>query len=120
MIFKEVYNAIRESAFGFSIGAMWQHLAVYMQDMDEPYEVRKETFFMILETLLKEGHVKFANNDVFMAGTVKEQLQAFRDIWPPYPSEDEFDDLDDIGMWFFAKAPAGIVWITSEGQGIWA
>ncbi|WP_228483993.1 MULTISPECIES: DUF596 domain-containing protein [Pectobacterium] len=26
---------------------------------------------------------------------------------------------DEFGLWFLAKAPAGVVWITPEGQEIW-
>ncbi|WP_240350397.1 DUF596 domain-containing protein [Pectobacterium brasiliense] len=26
---------------------------------------------------------------------------------------------DEFGLWFFAKAPADVVWITHEGQEIW-
>ncbi|WP_240346056.1 DUF596 domain-containing protein [Pectobacterium brasiliense] len=26
---------------------------------------------------------------------------------------------DEFGLWFFAKAPAGVVWITPERQESW-
>ncbi|UUE44949.1 DUF596 domain-containing protein [Pectobacterium aroidearum] len=26
---------------------------------------------------------------------------------------------DEFGLWFLAKTPAGVVWITPEGQEIW-
>lgn len=116
---EKIYRSILESAFGLSMGTMWQHLSNYMKNMNEPYEVRKETFFKVLEELMREGHVKLASNDIFFEGTISEQIQRFKDSWPPYPSDDEMDDLDEPGMWFLAKAPGGIVWITSEGQEIW-
>lgn len=119
MMLDKIYSSILESAFGLSMGTMWQHLSNYMKDMNEPYEVRKAIFFTLLERLIREGHAKLASNDLFFEGTINEQIKKISDAWPPYPSEDEMDDLDDIGMWFLAKAPGGIVWITPEGQEIW-
>ncbi|WP_431888095.1 DUF596 domain-containing protein [Pectobacterium colocasium] len=26
---------------------------------------------------------------------------------------------DEFGLWFLVKTPAGVVWITPEGQDIW-
>lgn len=119
MSFEKIYHSILESSLGLSMGTMWQHLAVDMKDMNKPYEVRKDIFFRVLERLMKDGHIKLASNGVFLSGTIEEQIQSIKDIWPPYPSDDEDDDLDDIGMWFYVRLTCGIVWITSEGQEVW-
>lgn len=119
MNFEKIYHSILESSFGYSMGTMWQHVANYMKDMSEPYEIRKDIFFKILNKSMNDGHIRLASHGVFLTGTSKEQIQSIKDIWPPYPSDDEDDDLDDIGMWFYVKLNFGIVWITPEGQEIW-
>nr|WP_230474243.1 DUF596 domain-containing protein [Dickeya zeae] len=50
---------------------------------------------------------------------MEEQLGMLQTAWPQYPSDDEDDDLDDYGMWFLVKAPAGVVWLTSDGRELW-
>ena len=119
MNFEKIYHSILESACGYSMGTMWQHVANYMKDMNEPYEIRKDVFFILLEKLMKDGHIRLASHGVFLSGTTEKQIQSIKDIWPPYPSDDEDDDLDDIGMWFYVKLNCGIVWITPDGQEIW-
>lgn len=69
------------------------------------------------------------DNDIFDAvtasayglsmGEPKYQVDQLRNAFPPDVSDDEFDDVDEFGLWFFAKSPAGVVWITPEGQEIW-
>lgn len=119
MNFDKIYRSILKSAFGYSMGTMWQHLANYMKNMNQPYEVRKEIFFKILEKLMEKGHIKLASNGFFLPGTIEEQIQSIKNIWPPYPSDDEDDDLDDVGMWFYVKLNCGIVWIDSNGKEEW-
>ena len=119
MNFEKIYHSILESSFGYSMGTMWQHVANYMNDMGEPYEIRKNIFFKILNKLMNDGYIRLASHGVFLTGTSEEQIQSIKDIWPPYPSDDEDDDLDDIGMWFYVKLDCGIVWIKPEGQEIW-
>lgn len=117
--YEEIYNQILEYSYGYSMGNIWRSIAVSMKDMNEPYEIRKDVFFKLLEKLIKDGHIRLASHGVFLSGTIEEQIQSIKDIWPPYPSDDEDDDLDDIGMWFYVKLNCGIVWITPDGQEIW-
>ncbi|WP_081302269.1 RHS repeat-associated core domain-containing protein [Gilliamella sp. Nev3-1] len=119
MNFKKIYNSILESAFGYSMGTMWQHLDNYTKDIKIPYEIRKDLFFRILEKLIKDGHIRLARNGIFLSGTIEEQINSIKNIWPPYPPDNEDDDLDDVGMWFYVKLNCGIVWITSNGQEVW-
>lgn len=96
-ILKKIYHSILESASGYSMGRMWQHVANYMKDMNEPYKIRKDVFFKLLEKLMKDGHIRLASHGVFLSGTIEEQIQSIKDIWWPHPFEDEDNDLDDIG-----------------------
>ncbi|WP_236032113.1 DUF596 domain-containing protein [Dickeya parazeae] len=79
----------------------------------------KRIFFDILARLLNEYKIKLAANGKFWSGTIEEQLGMLQTAWPQYPSDDEDDDLDDYGMWFLVKAPAGVVWLTSDGRELW-
>ena len=117
--YEKIYNEVLKYSYGYSIGNIWQSVDVSMKDMNEPYEIRKDIFFKILEKLMKEEHIKLALNGHFLQGTIAQQLQSIKDTWPTYPSEDELDDLDDIGLWFLAKCPAGLVWFPPDGQEIW-
>ena len=76
-------------------------------------------FFTLLTALLNAGKIKLAASGVMLTGSVEQQITLLRQAWPPYPSVDEYDELDDVGMWFLAKAPAGVVWLTPDGTEIW-
>lgn len=111
--------SVAHSAFGLSLGAVWQHIEVECRSIPDNMALRKRLFFHLLQQLLQEGRARLASNGHYLTGTVAEQLQCFTDAWPPSDSDDEWDNLDDAGFWFMAKAPAGLVWITSEGQEVW-
>lgn len=76
-------------------------------------------FFDFLARALAEKKIKLASKGVFLSGTIMEQLDLFRTAWPKYPSDDKDDDLDEFGMWFLVKAPAGLVWLTPDGKEVW-
>ena len=76
-------------------------------------------FFDFLARALVEKKIKLASKGVFLSGTILEQLDLFHTAWPQYSSDDEDDELDELGMWFFVKSPAGLVWLTPEGEEIW-
>jgi len=76
-------------------------------------------FFDFLARALAEKRIKLASKGVFLSGTITEQLDLFRTAWPQCPSDDKDDDLDEFGMWFLVKAPAGLVWLTPDGKEIW-
>lgn len=50
-------------------------------------------------------------------GDIEEQIDLIKLAWPVDPEE---DDLDGFGFWFLTTSPAGIVWLTSDGQEVWA
>jgi len=116
---ESIYQAVIASARGLSLGAVWQHLEVECRGIADNSALRKALFFELLQQLMTAGQVRLACNGVYLTGTVEEQLQCLKDAWPQADSDDELDDLDETGFWFLAKAPAGLVWITPEGQEVW-
>jgi len=114
-----IYQAVIASARGLSLGALWQHLEVECRNIPENRALRKVLLFGLLQQLLNAGQVRLASDGVFLTGTVEEQLQQLAEAWPQPDSDDELDDLDETGFWFQVKAPAGLVWITPEGQEVW-
>jgi len=114
-----IYQAVIASARGLSLGALWQHLEVECRNIPENRALRKVLLFGLLQQLLNAGQVRLASDGVFLTGTVEEQLQQLAEAWPQPDSDDELDGLDETGFWFLVKAPAGLVWITPEGQEVW-
>lgn len=114
-----ICRQVIHSAFGLSLGAIWQHLDIECRTIPDNGELRKALFFVVLQQLFNTGQIRLACNGAFLAGTLEEQLQHLNDVWPQPGSDDELDDLDETGLWFLAKAPAGLVWITPEGQEVW-
>ncbi|AIO39721.1 hypothetical protein DM40_4712 [Burkholderia cenocepacia] len=111
----KITESVRQSAFGLSMGAVWQHMTVELEKSGMSND-RVSVFFSILKRLMSDGVVKLARNGVFLTGDVDEQLNRLRNVWPENPSE---DDLDGFGMWFLTEAPAGIVWINVDGSEVW-
>jgi len=116
---QQLYASVLKSAYGLSMGALWQHLSVDCADIPENYLFRKKTFFEFLARLLEERKIKLAANGVYLTGTISAQLNVLKNAWPPYPSDNEDDDLDASGMWFLIKAPVGLVWLTPDGNEVW-
>lgn len=114
-----IKQSVLQSARGLSLGALWQHLEVECRTIPDNSSLRKAIFFALLRQQLKGGQIRLAGNGHFLTGSVEEQLQRLADAWPSPDSDDESDDVDDTGLWFLAKAPAGLVWITPEGQEVW-
>ena len=115
----DICSSVIKSSYGLSMGAIWQHISVECTELPDNYLFRKEIFFVLLTRLLNEKKIKLAENGIFLSGTVEQQIQVLQAAWPPYPSEDEDDDLDEYGMWFLVKAPAGVVWLTPDGGELW-
>lgn len=114
-----ICSRVIKTSYGLSMGTIWQHINVECAELPDNYFLRKETFFALLTKLLNENKIKLASKGIFLSGSIKQQIQALRAAWPPYPCEDENDDLDEYGMWFLVKAPAGIVWLTPDGKELW-
>ncbi|KHT24919.1 hypothetical protein RC98_19060 [Pectobacterium carotovorum subsp. carotovorum] len=115
----DIYDAVATSAYGLSMGAIWQHIAVECRSNPRTYPQRQVLFFTLLERLIAEGRIKLASQGDTLPGDPKHQVDRLRNAFPPEISDDEFDDVDEFGLWFLAKSPAGVVWITPEGQEIW-
>lgn len=114
-----IYQAVIASARGLSLGALWQHLEVECRTILDNSALRKELFFGLLQQLLNAGQARLARDGVFLPGTLEEQLQQLAEAWPQPDSADELDDLDETGLWFLVKAPAGLVWTMPDGQEVW-
>nr|WP_240346476.1 DUF596 domain-containing protein [Pectobacterium polaris] len=115
----DIYDAVATSAYGLSMGAIWQHIAVACRGNPRTYAQRQALFFTLLELLITEGRIRLASQGDYLQGDPKHQVDRLRNAFPPEMSDDEFDDVDEYGLWFLAKAPAGVVWITPEGQESW-
>ncbi|MRS90110.1 DUF596 domain-containing protein [Enterobacteriaceae bacterium RIT714] len=116
---KKRYISVVKSSYGLSLGSLWQHISIDCADISGDHQFRKRIFFELLTHLLDEKKIKLAANGVYLTGTISEQLDILKNAWPPYPSDDQDDDLDEFGMWFLVKAPAGLVWLTPDGQEVW-
>lgn len=115
----EIGSSVIKSAYGLSMGSIWQHISVECADVPDNDLLRKKIFFCILFKLLDEKRIKLANRGVLWSGSIEQQIEAIQLAWPGNPSHDENDDLDDYGMWFLAKAPCGVVWLLPDGNEIW-
>ncbi|EQB0428997.1 DUF596 domain-containing protein [Pseudomonas aeruginosa] len=111
-----IYEPVLRSAFGISMGVIWQHMTVELLDSSVEYAHRVNLFFSLMERLMLEGNIKLAHDGLFLVGTIQDQLNVLKDAWPEYPGE---DDLDGFGLWFVTEAPAGVVWIDSDGKEFW-
>lgn len=112
-----LYDAVFKSSFGLSMGSIWQHLSIELSSLELSNEEKPEIFFKILKRLITEGHIKLAAKGNFLMGDIEEQIDLIKLAWPVDPEE---DDLDGFGFWFLTTPPAGIVWLTSDGQEVWA
>ncbi|MDY4382898.1 DUF596 domain-containing protein [Pectobacterium brasiliense] len=115
----DIYDAVATSAYGLSMGAIWQHIAVECRVTPRTYAQRQALFFTLLERLIAEGRIRLASQGDYLQGDPKYQVDQLRHAFPSEMSDDELDDVDELGLWFFAKAPASVVWITPEGQESW-
>lgn len=116
MTFEQVYISVLKTAFGLSIGKVWQHMSVALRPFHVEYPARVDLFFRVLNKMMNDGYLMLAAQGVFLKGSVDSQLRLLRDVWPASPGD---DDLDGFGLWFLSDAPCGAVWISSDGQEIW-
>lgn len=109
-------SAISSSSFGLSMGAIWQHLSVELTSFKISDEEKAGVFLEVLARLMLGGHVKLALDGKFLTGGIDEQIDLIKLAWPACPRD---DDLDGVGLWFLTTAPAGVVWVTTDGQQVW-
>lgn len=123
-----IENIIKES-FGFSISTLWCALESYFSKIvacdpltEEMVKSRQKIFIEIIEKLLMENTVKLVQSETgeIIILPIVDQLKLIENNWPPYGSSNDYDDLDEFGLWFFMKCPVGIAWISSDGEYIWA
>lgn len=112
----DLYKAVLRSAFGLSMGCIWQHMTIGLLCSPVDYAHRVNLFFSLMERLMSEGHVRLADDGRFLVGTIQDQLNLLKEAWPAEPGD---DDLDGFGLWFITVAPAGVVWIDSDGTEFW-
>lgn len=111
-----IYKAVLRSAFGLSMGAIWQHMSIELLRAPFHCESRVDFFFSLMGRLMSEGNIRLAHNGNFLTGTIQDQLGFIKNSWPNKPDR---DDLDGFGLWFITEAPAGVVWIDSCGKEVW-
>ncbi|MEN7530752.1 DUF596 domain-containing protein [Cupriavidus sp. DL-D2] len=111
----ELIERVRRSAFGLSMGAIWQHMTVGLESEGICVD-RTAMFFSILRSLMSAGVVRLGSGGIMLAGSEEDQLALLRPSWPTEPNE---DDLDGFGMWFLTDAPAGVVWVDANGAEVW-
>lgn len=82
--------------------------------LDFSFEERKNIFLWVLTRLLKEGRIKLAKHGKFLEGSIEEQVERFRQVFPR--TEAEMVD----GIWFFDEiCPGGAVWMLEDGSLEW-
>ncbi|MGY4523818.1 DUF596 domain-containing protein [Pseudomonas sp. TE21394] len=111
-----LYKSVLRSAFGLPMGAIWQHMTVELIGSSVDYARRIELFFSLMDRLMSEGNIRLAHDGLFLVGAIQNQLDVLKEAWPEEPGE---DDLDGFGLWFITEAPAGVVWIDSDGKEFW-
>ncbi|WP_322360492.1 DUF596 domain-containing protein [Pseudomonas sichuanensis] len=111
-----LYKSVLRSAFGLSMGVIWQHMSVELFGSTVDCARRVSLFFSLMERLMLEGNIRLAHDGLFLVGTMQDQLDVLKEAWPEDPGEDE---LDGFGLWFITEAPAGLVWIDSDGKEFW-
>lgn len=112
---KAIFDSVLKHSHGYSMGALWQSLTVELSGGGVSFGEQTEIFFSFLKMLLDRGEIRFALDGSYLDGTVDEQLGVLRHAWPTGGDELE----SEMDFWFLADAPAGIVWITPDGQEIW-
>lgn len=116
--------------FEMGVDALW--LQIYFGDLipeaKKNIPAAKEAFLYVLGKLLERGRVKLARGGQFMQGSIPEQLQAFRDAWPPddvfdadlfcytIPYIHEGEQEPEIDDWL----PADLVWVDDDGSLAWS
>ncbi len=97
---------------GQAITGLWHRLDIFTDFFE-----RRDVFLWVLENLLREGRIKLQKNGIFLDSPIRDQIEAFRKIWPktdkPYPNHPDAD----FYLWFFdPKCPAGIAWRKEDGN----
>ena len=112
---ESIFESVKKTAWGLTLRSVWQHLGVEMSEV-EAGGSQYDLFFSVMDRFLQDGSIKLAHNGVYLDGPFSDQLEVLRDAWPEESGE---DDIDGLGLWFLAYAPAGIVWQNPDGTETW-
>lgn len=111
---EDEYQELADAAEGQTLDAVLCYSEPEPCPEDFSFSTRREIFFWALERLLKEGRIKLAKHGQFLEGTVDEQVERFRQVFPK--TEEEMED----GIWFFdEECPGGAVWVLKDGSLEW-
>jgi len=97
------------------MGSLWQSLDVELSGAGMAYQDQTDIFLLLLKSLLHRGVIRLALEGEYIEGDADHQIQILKRAWPNTASDLEAE----MGLWFLVNAPAGIVWITPEGDEIW-
>lgn len=127
------YLLVIEKCDGSSLDAIWAMLDPIHESWTGiskeigDFPTRTQTFFWILERLLREGRIKLHKNGVFLDTPIEEQVAVFRQAFPE--SMEDADRLcskpgyespyEGFGMnvwWFMDVCPSGVAWRHADGS----
>ncbi|MDL9998626.1 DUF596 domain-containing protein [Variovorax sp. J22P240] len=117
MIDEKYIEELLEFNDGSSLVALWLWARKYPK-FNGDLGKAKEGLFFLAENLMHKGILRLANNENFLSGSIDDQLNMFRAAWPKeYDEKTEEKDIDNL--WWYLFAPAGAVWIYSDGSEVW-
>lgn len=102
---------------GSSLFALWiasRDYPIFEGNLD----LAKNGFFFLLERFMRDGMLKLARDSVFWEGSIEDQLKRFEEAWPE-EYDDTVEEKDINGLWWYVFAPAGAVWVYSDGKLVW-
>ena len=108
------YNELVDAAEGQTLDAVLCYSIPESFSPEFGFSDRREIFLWVLERLLNDGRIKLAKHGKFLEGSIDEQVERFRKVFPQ--TEMEMED----GIWFFDEVcPGGAVWVLSDGRLEW-
>ncbi|MGC4394662.1 DUF596 domain-containing protein [Hydrogenophaga sp. T2] len=118
---QQLHRLAVEKCNGSSLDALWELLAPLHrgwtnvpQALIGDFESRSQSFFWLLERLLREGHIKLHKNGVFYESPIDEQVEMFRRA---FPESEKKSGYEDFYWWFFDdECPAGVAWRQADGS----
>ncbi|MEC5321577.1 DUF596 domain-containing protein [Brenneria populi subsp. brevivirga] len=118
LISDEDFQLFKYELEGHSLGSVWySSIPIGINRSHYTFKERKAFFFELLQRLMKDGKLKLANHDVFLEGTIEEQVTRFKEVFPK--TEEEWKKRDG-DIWFLDDdCPGGAVWMLDSGYLDW-
>ena len=110
-------SIILDEGKGMTLSGFFSVFQYYVGSIYENPNV-KEMFLGFMLELIRKGELKLARSDHFLKGTPEEQINLFRQVWPNEYDEN-IPEKDINYFWWSDIAPAGAVWLFSDGLEIW-